>query len=97
MTLLEQANEDITIIDYINHPPSVDTISELVLLLGIKPEKLVRKNENLYQSQFSNLQLSDFEWIELLAKNPTLIERPIVVKKGKAIIGRPPKLVLTIL
>ncbi len=97
LSILEQAHEDLTIIDYVNNPPSADTLSGLIQLLGIKPENLVRKNEAIYKTQFQDAQFTDEEWIGILVKNPILIERPIVVKNGKAIIGRPPKLVQSIL
>jgi len=97
LSILEDLHEDVTIIDYITNPPGVIELSSLVAKLGISAEQLVRKNERLYLELFKDAIYTDLEWIELLSKHPILIERPIVVKNGKAVIGRPPKLVLNIL
>ena len=97
LSILKDAQEDVTIIDYITNPPSVFELTVLVTQLGISPKQLVRQNEAIYIEKFKNSLLSDEEWIEVLYNHPILIERPIVVKDGKAIIGRPPRLVHTIL
>ena len=97
LAILEEVNEDVTIIDYVQHPPSVAELSLLIRQLGISPENLVRKNEPFFIEHFQEAQFTDDEWIQVLSNNPILIERPIVVKNGKAIIGRPPKLVHTLL
>ena len=52
---------------------------------------LLRKNEAVFKEQFKGKILKDSEWITSMVKYPKLIERPIVVKGDKAIIGRPPK------
>ena len=66
-------------------------------LLGIKPEQLLRKGEAIFKEEFKGKELSDDEWIEAMVANPKLIERPIVIKNGKAALGRPPENVLDIL
>ena len=55
----------------------------------MKAEQLVRKKEPLYKKKYEGKKISNAEWIKILNQNPILIERPIVVKDGKAIIGRP--------
>lgn len=54
---------------------------------------LIRKNEELYKTNFKDLQLSEKDWIKVLAENPILIERPIIENDERAIIARPPELV----
>lgn len=68
------------------------TKAQLVELLGqlrITPFELIRKGESVFQEKFQNRQLTDEQWIDVLLAHPILIERPIVVKDGVAIIGRP--------
>jgi len=66
-------------------------------MLEINPLKLIRSNEKIYKENYRNQQLSDKEWIEIMIENPILIERPIVIKGGKAEIGRPIENILNIL
>jgi arsenate reductase len=57
----------------------------------------VRKGEVLFKEKYKNKNFSEAEWIQILAENPILIERPIIVKGEKAIIGRPPEKVLELI
>jgi len=66
-------------------------------MLGLKAIDLVRKVEVDYKSNFKGKDLSEEEWIDALMDYPKLLERPIVIKEGKAAIGRPPENVLSIL
>ncbi len=66
-------------------------------MLGMKAEEIVRKGEPLFKEKFATKKLTDAQWIKVLSQNPILIERPIVVKGNKAIIGRPPEKVLDFL
>ena len=66
----------------------------MIKKLGIKSEALLRKNEVVFKEKFSERNLSDDECIEAMAENPVLIERPIVIRGGRAVIGRPPEKVL---
>ena len=66
-------------------------------MLGMKAEQLVRKKEPLYKEKYEGKKISNSEWIKILNENPILIERPIVVKDGKAIIGRPIETILDLL
>lgn len=96
LCLLQDNGADLEIRDYIKNPPSVSELSELLNLLNLPAFDLVRKGEALFKEKYKNKALSNSEWIQVLAENPVLIERPIVVKFNKAIIGRPPSNVLTL-
>ena len=76
-------------IEYLVDVSSVEQLKEIVSMLGIKPSDLVRKKEPLYKEKFEGKKISESKWLEILHKNPILIERPIVVMGEKAIIGRP--------
>lgn len=93
LALLEEKNADIEIIKYLDNIPTEKEFEMLLAKLNIKPFELVRKTEKIYKEQYKNLNLNDREWIKVMLENPKLIERPIVVKGNKAIVGRPPILV----
>ncbi len=94
LNLLSDKEKGIEVINYLENPPSKEEMKELLSMLGITPFELVRKSEPLFQQQFSSKNLSNDEWIDVLVNNPILIERPIVVKDGRAMIARPPEKVL---
>jgi arsenate reductase len=85
------------VILYLENPPSQKELKAIVQKLGIKPEQLVRKGEAIYKEQFKGKTLTDTQWIKAMVDNPKLIERPIVVKEDKAVIGRPPEEVLDLI
>jgi len=97
LAILEERNENIDIIKYLNTPIEKKELHNLITLLNISPIDLVRKNEAIWKENFKNKELSDDELITIMIENPKLIERPIVVKGNKAIIGRPPQKVIDIL
>lgn len=86
---LEKNKLDFEIINYINDPLNMDEIKFLLKKLKIKPIELIRKNELIWKTNYKNKKLSDEEIIMAMVDNPKLIERPIIVKEDKAIIGRP--------
>ncbi|HEU4517711.1 MAG TPA: arsenate reductase (glutaredoxin) [Steroidobacteraceae bacterium] len=85
------------IIEYLKTPPTAAELTAIVRQLGIRPEALVRKGEDIYKSRYAGKTLTDAEWIDALVRDPILIERPIVVADGRAAIGRPPERVLALL
>jgi len=85
------------IVEYLKSPPTAAELAAIVKQLGIRPEALVRKGEDIYKSRYAGRSLTDAEWIEALVRDPILIERPIVVAGGRAAIGRPPERVLELL
>lgn len=97
LALLEGRGIRPRIVEYLKAPPTVAELSAIVARLGIRPEALVRKGEDVYKSKYAGKSMSDAEWIEAMVKDPTLIERPIVVTGDKAAIGRPPERVLELL
>lgn len=89
LSYLQQHNIEHEIIAYLDKPLTEVQIKELLIKLEIPPIELIRKNEALWKEQYKNETLSDEALIQLLAKFPKLIERPIFINKNKAIIGRP--------
>ena len=97
LDLLREKGEEIQVVEYLKDTPSVEELKTVLQKLGLKPEQLLRKGEQVYKENFADKQYTDAEWLQIMAKNPILIERPIVVKGDKAAIGRPPESVLNIL
>lgn len=96
LDLLRQKDENIEIREYLKTPPSKKELQDLVKLLGIRPEQLIRKNEAIYNT-FKDKSFSGEEWIDIMVAHPVLIERPVVIKNNKAVIGRPVQLVIDLI
>ena len=97
LAILEEHKEDLEIVKYLDTPLTKEKLSEIVDLLQIEPIDLVRKNEAVWKENYKGKDLSNEEAISVMIENPKLIERPIVIKNGKAIIGRPPEKVIELL
>jgi arsenate reductase (glutaredoxin) len=97
LALLEEHGVKPRIVEYLKTPPTAAELKTLVAALGMKPEQLVRKGEDVYKTEYAGKTLTDAQWIAALAKHPILIERPIVVKGSQALLGRPPENVLKLL
>ena len=94
LALIQENGITPEIIEYLNLPISTSELASLLEMLNIKPIQLVRKSEQIWKKNFKGKDLSDDELMRAMVQYPKLIERPIVVEKWKAIIGRPPDNVL---
>lgn len=97
LEILEKSGKNFQVIKYLENVPSAKELKDIIELLKIKPIQLVRKNEAIWKENFKNKELSDSEIISAMVKYPKLIERPIVINGKKALIGRPPELISSIL
>ncbi|MGF1695847.1 arsenate reductase (glutaredoxin) [Vibrio kyushuensis] len=97
LALLEENNVSPDIVNYLETPPTVETLKVLYAQLGLDNVRaMMRVKEDIYKSlELANA--SDDELFSAMMNNPKLIERPIVVSNGKARHGRPPEQVLEIL
>ncbi|HEX5743218.1 MAG TPA: arsenate reductase family protein [Flavobacteriaceae bacterium] len=89
LAILSTFTDDFEIVDYLNNPPNIEEIKDLLSKLAIKPIELVRTNEVIWKENFKGKTLNDQEIIEALSLYPKLIERPIIIRGNEAIIGRP--------
>ena len=99
MTLAILKENDIApeIVHYLDTPPTAEELTSLVQKLGISPLELIRQNEPIFQEKYAGKTRSDEEWIAAMVAHPILMERPIVIRGDRAVIGRPPVRVLEIL
>lgn len=97
LAFIEQSNQEFEIIPYLTETPTFDQLKTLLSQLNLEPIQLVRTKEKIWIDNFKGKTLSNDEIINAMVENPILIERPIVVKDGKAIIGRDPELVASFL
>ncbi|MFT6795543.1 MAG: arsenate reductase [Maribacter sp.] len=97
LELLENSGKEFEVIRYLEEIPSKEELKEIISCLGVSPEQLVRKNEAVWKEKFRGKLLSDEEILDTLLAYPKLIERPIVISNGKAVIGRPVDTINTLL
>ena len=98
LDLLHEHSVEAEVIEYLKTPPGKQELEQLLALLKLEPRQLMRTKESEYtELGLDDESLSRDALIEAMVTHPKLIERPIVVHNGKAVIGRPPEKVLDIL
>lgn len=98
LALLEEHQVDVEVVEYLKTPLTAAELLNLCQLLQKSPRDITRTKEALYKelSLAQKSDLTDTQWAGILAANPKLIERPIVVFADKAVVGRPPENVLSL-
>jgi arsenate reductase len=97
LQLLQDHHIEPEIIEYLKTPPSREQLETILDMLGLEPRQLMRTKEVEYKELgLDDESLSRDQLIDAMLATPKLIERPIVIKDGKAAIGRPPEKVLDI-
>jgi arsenate reductase len=97
LQVLQQANEPVEIVLYLKDTLSEDALKKILQQLGVSAIELIRKNETIWKENYKGKTLTEVQLITAMVNNPKLIERPIAIKNGKAVIGRPPQEVLKVL
>ena len=98
LALLEENGISPEIILYLDTPPDIDILAQLLSQLGIGARQLLRTGEDAYQANnLADESIADEQLLAIMAANPKLIERPIVVKGDRAVLGRPPENVLELI
>ena len=97
LQILEKSGKDFKIIKYLEEAPNKHDLEKIIKLLKINSIDLVRTNEKIWKENLKDSNFSEKELIDIMAKNPILIERPIVISGNKAVIGRPPIKILEII
>lgn len=99
LQLLQAQGIELPVVEYLQQPLSKTALADVCRLLKRKPLEIVRTKESLFAELGLSVDngYSDAQWLEVLASHPKLMERPIVIYRGKAAIGRPPEAVLALL
>lgn len=92
--LLEEQSCEFGIREYLKEPPTIKELKALLKKLGCSPLDIVRKSEPLFKEKFSGKKYTNAQWLKILSENPVLIERPIIIDGDRAIVGRPPSLIV---
>ena len=91
LALLQQRGIEPRIIEYLKTPPTENQLRHVIKKLGIEPEALLRKGEDVFKEKFAGRNMSHDEYIAAMAESHILIEWPIVIRDDRALIGRPPE------
>ena len=95
---MEESGVEFTTVEYLKTPLNRDEILSLSKKLGLPPSGFIRKNEAEFKkNNFGEILNDDEALAEAMEKFPKIMERPIAVQGEKAVIGRPPENVLTLL
>jgi arsenate reductase len=97
LELVRNAGVELPVREYLQEPLTVDELRRIVQLLGVRPIDIVRRGEAQYAALGLGEATPDEEVLRAMAEHPILIERPIVVRGGRAVVGRPPERVQEIL
>ena len=98
LEIIKRKNIEPTIILYLVNKLSKTEVENLLSKLGLSIRDILRTGEDEYKkNNIKNENLSDNKLIEFLIKFPKLLQRPIVIKNNKAVIGRPPENILNLL
>jgi len=87
--LLAEKGVDAEVVKYLETPPTKEELKEMLNMLGISARELMRTKEDIYKALNLKEVNDEDQLIDAMVSNPKLIERPIVIKDGKAVIGRP--------
>ncbi|WP_295420810.1 arsenate reductase (glutaredoxin) [Sulfurovum sp.] len=89
MALLEEKGVEAEVVKYLDTPPTKEELKALLKMLGMNARELMRTKEAIYKELGLKEVEDEEKLIEAMVEHPKLIERPIVIKDGKAVIGRP--------
>ncbi len=97
LALLEEKGVEAEVVKYLDTPPSKEELTEMLKMLGLSARELMRTKEEIYKTLDLKNENDEEKLIAAMVENPKLIERPIVIKDGKAAIGRPIENILELL
>lgn len=95
LELLRERGVEPEVVLYLTDPPDRATLAKLLDQLSLSAEQIVRQKE--FKALGEDTPTGREGWLDLLAAHPAIIERPIVVVDGQAVLGRPPENVLELL
>jgi len=97
LELLRNRGIEPKVVEYLKNPPSEAEIRRVLDLLGIPAQSLVRSGEAAYGEEGLSKKAGEDAFVAAMVHHPILIERPVVITDGTAVLGRPPEAVLSII
>lgn len=102
LEILETHKHDHEVIKYKEKPLNKEKLIKIINILNVKPEELIRKESRIWINNFKHLEddghiFNDANLIDIMIEYQGLIERPIVINGGKAVIGKPTKRIFDII
>lgn len=92
LELVRSQGENAEVKEYLVHPPSIAELRGILTKLGQPAKAILRTGEALFAEHYASLDLDDEDAIlKAIVTHPILLERPIVIRGDKAVIGRPPE------
>jgi arsenate reductase (glutaredoxin) len=86
------------VVAYLENPPTIERLDQVLTMLGLEPRELMRKSEAPYSELgLDDTSLDRATLIRAMVEHPILIERPIVIANDRAVVGRPPERVRDVL
>lgn len=89
LDFIKAKGQEFQVVEYLKNPISREQFKEVLMKMNRRPHELVRTQEDVYKEKFRGKSFTDEEWITILLEHPKLIQRPIVVKGYKAVLGEP--------
>jgi arsenate reductase len=91
-TVYQANGEPIQVVEYLKQPPSVEQLADLHRMLGGPVRNMVRMDEAEYRElDLGRADVTDVDIYDAITKHPILLQRPIVVRDDRAVMGRPPE------
>jgi len=97
LSIIEEKGLEKEVVKYLETSPTQEEIKDVLVMLGISPRELMRTKEEIYKELKLKDVDDDAKLIKAMAENPKLIERPVLIKNSKAIIGRPTSIIAAFL
>jgi arsenate reductase (glutaredoxin) len=91
LALIRDSGIEPRVIEYLKTPPGPAEVATLARKLGVRPAELIRTTESVFKEKYGGEALDDKRAIAAIVADPILLQRPIVVRGEKAVIGRPPE------
>jgi arsenate reductase (glutaredoxin) len=91
LNYLKNKTTGFEIVDYLKDGLTAEMLDEIFLKSNLKPEQLVRTQEEAYKKELKGRSFTKEEWKRIFIENPKLLQRPIVVSKQKAVLAQPPE------
>jgi arsenate reductase (glutaredoxin) len=86
---LKEKNLEFQVVEYLKTPMSREVFKDILMKLNKAPKELIRTQEDIFKERYRGKNFTEEEWITILLENPKLIQRPIVVKGYRAVVGEP--------